>query len=307
MKKLRFLPKMLIFALVLASATPLEVHADSNADNKAALAKRSDLDETGKMLKTSKTIDGIKYSLTIDLTKWDGYTNVEQFDHIENLFYEVYPQMYKRFGDYKKATTDVTIAIENEGYEIASANSKKNRIHLHDQYLDKHYDHFDVLTHELAHIVHGGFVRDNLEFPKYSEVFADYCRYIYAYKDGRYNDKNWVLPDANTQKTRESSVRFLVWLDKETSSSSRDIIRDFFEVCCMSDFKKEKWGEMWKSLFKGTKFEGKTIDEVWEIYKKSDFAYISAKAPDKDTKSELLKKTDVRNFLRKNSYTFKNK
>lgn len=148
-------------------------------------------------------------------------------------------------------------------------------------------------------------MRDNLEFPKYSEVFADYCRYIYAYKDGRYNDKNWVLPDANTQKTRETSVRFLVWLDEETSSSSRDIIRDFFEVCCMSDFKKEKWGEMWKSLFKGTKFEGKTIDEVWEIYKKSEFAYLSAKAPDKDTKSELLKKTDVRNFIRKNSYSFK--
>ena len=34
-------------------------------------------------------------------------------------------------------------------------------------------------------------------------------------------------------------------------------------------------------------------------------SYLSAKAPDKDTKSDLLKKTDVRNFIRKNSYTFK--
>ena len=92
MKKKSFLAKILIFALALATVAPVDVHANSNDDNKAALAKRSDLDESGKMLKTSKTIDGIKYSLTIDLTKWDGYTDVEQFDHIENLFYEVYPQ-----------------------------------------------------------------------------------------------------------------------------------------------------------------------------------------------------------------------
>ena len=305
MKKISFLSKTLIMALVLSSVTPLTVYADSNSDNKAAIAKRSDVDESGKMLKTSKTIDGIKYSLTIDLTKWEGYTDVEQIDAIEDLYYEVYPQMYKRFGDCKKATTDVTIAIENEGYEIASANSKKSRIHLHDQYLDKHYDHYDVLTHELAHIVHGGFDRDNLEFPKYTEIFADYCRYIYAYKDGRYNDKNWTLPDANSQKCRENSIRFLVWLDMETSSDHRDIIRDFFEVCCDKDFSKDKWGDRWKSFFKGTKFEGKSMDEVWEIYKKSDFAYYSAKAPDKDTKSELLQKTNVRSFIKKNSYSFK--
>ena len=305
MKKVRFLATALMFALVFSSLTPLKVHADSNADNKAAVTKRSDIDETGTKLKTSRTIDGIKYSLTIDLTKWDGYTNVEQFDAIEELFYEVYPQMYRRFGDYKSAPTDVTIAVENEGYEIASAVSKKSRIHLHDKYLDKHYDHYDVLTHELAHIIHGGFNRDNLEFDKYTEVFADYCRYVYAYKNGRYNDKNWELPDANKQKTRATSIRFLVWLDMETSSSSRDIIRDFFEVCCDKNFKKEQWGDRWKSFFKGTKFEGKTMDEVFEIYKKSEFAYYSSKAPNKDTKSELLQKTDVRNFIRKNSYSFK--
>ena len=305
MKRVRFLSGALALALVFSTLVPLDIHADSVADNKAAVTKRKDIDETGTKLKTSKTVDGIKYSLTIDLTKWDGYTNVEQFDHIEELFYEVYPQMYRRFGDYKSAPKDVVIAIEDEGYEIASARPKAGRIHLHDKYLDKHYDHFDVLTHERAHVIHGGFEKKNLEFDKYTEVFADYCRYIYAYRNGRYNDKNWELPDANKQKTRQCSIRFLVWLDMETSSSSRDIIRDFFEVCCNPDFKKENWGEMWKSLFKGTKFEGKTIDEVFEIYKKSEFAYYSSKAPDKDTKSELLKKTDVRNFIKKNSYSFK--
>ena len=305
MRKVKLLSKALALALVLTTLMPLDVHADSIADNKAALANRPDLDETGTKLKSSRTIDGITYSLTIDLTKWAGYTDVEQFDHIEELFYQAYPQMYVRFGDYKSAPTDIIIAIENEGYQIASAyEGGMNRIHLHDKYLDKYYDHFDVLTHELGHIIHGGFKRNKMEFPKYIEVFADYCRYIYAYKDGRYNDVNWELPDIYTQNSRENSVRFLVWLDMETSSSNRDVIRDFFEVCCDADFPQEEWGDVWMSLLRGTKFDGKTIDEVWKIYRDSDFSHYSSKAASKDSKSELIRKTDVRNYIRKNSYSF---
>lgn len=305
MRKVKLLSKVLALAFVLSALMPLEVHADSIADNKAALAKRPDLDETGTKLKTSRTIDGIKYSLTIDLTKWSGYTNVEQFDHMEELFYQAYPPMYVRFGDYKSAPTDIIIAVEDEGYEVASAyGGGMNRIHIYDKWLDMHYDDFDALTHELGHIVSGGFQTKKLEFSKYEEVFAEYCRYIYAYKDGRYNDKNWELPDIYAQKTRDKSIRFLVWLDMETSSSNRDIIRDFFEVCCDVDFPQEEWVNVWKSLLKGTKFDGKTIDEVWKIYRDSDFSHYSSKASDKDSKSELIRKTDVRNFIKKNSYRF---
>lgn len=302
--KLRLVPLTLITTLVLGVAMPLSAYADSISDNKAAVKERDDLDESGTKLVTSRKIDGINYSLTIDLTKWDGYTDVEQLDHIEELFYEVYPQMYDRFGDYKSASTDITIAVENEGYEVADAIVGGKRIHLHDKYLDKHYDHFDCLIHELGHIIQRGFSDDKLEFGSSSnEVFCDYCRYIYSYKDGRYNDKNWELKDANGQKTREKSVRFLVWLDMETSASNRDIIRDYFERCCDAKYGKDEWGNVWKSLFNGTKFEGKSIDEVWNLYLKSEFAYYSSKAPDKDTKSELLKKTDVRNYIKHHSYS----
>ena len=60
MRKVKLLSKVLALAFVLSALMPLEVHADSIADNKAALAKRPDLDETGTKLKTSRTIDGIK-------------------------------------------------------------------------------------------------------------------------------------------------------------------------------------------------------------------------------------------------------
>ena len=67
---------------------------------------------------------------------------------------EVYPAMYERFGVYSDASTDVTLAIEDEGYEIAETSG--DFVHLHDQWLYEWPDDYDCLTHEFAHVIQNG-------------------------------------------------------------------------------------------------------------------------------------------------------
>lgn len=244
----------------------------------------------------SATVNGVDYSLTVDLTKWEGNTNLLQIETLESLFWQVYPKMYERFGTYSSAPTDVELLIENEGYEIACA--WENKVHLHDMWLHDNPEDFDCYTHELAHLIQNGWSEDYLEYDSYIERFADYCRYIYAYDDGKYNDKGWTLQTVETENTRELSVRFLVWLDYELSSSDRDFMYDYFVLCSDCQFAKTDWPKAWKTLFAGTKFEGKTIDEVWNEYSTSDFAILSSNS-EKPGESDLLSKYDIRNKCKK--------
>lgn len=237
------------------------------------------------------TIDGVSYSLTVDLAKWEKNTSMEQIGTLEEVFWEVYPRLYKRFGEYSKAPVDVVLHIENEGYEIAEA--WENNVHIHDQWLMNNPTDFDCFVHELAHVIQNGWDEEYLEYSGYIERFADYCRFIYAFKNGLYNDEGWELQTVENEPDRESSVRFLVWLDYNLSSPDRDFILNYFRICSSMKYEKTAWNKAWAELFKGTKFEGMSIDKVWELYASSDFAMLSSYSGSNGT-SELLTKYDIR-------------
>jgi len=216
------------------------------------------------------TVDGISYSLTVDLAKWEGNTTEEQISVLEDLFWEVYPRMYKRFGIYSKAPLDVVLHIENEGYEIAEA--WENNVHIHDLWLKDNPTDFDCFTHELAHVIQNGWDQEYLEYSGYIERFADYCRFTYAYKNGLYNDEVWDLQTVEVEPDRESSVRFLVWLDMELSIPDNDFMYKYFCLCTDQRVPASDWDKAWEELFSGTKFEGETIDQVFDLFASSDFA-----------------------------------
>ena len=215
-----------------------------------------------------RAVDGREYTFTIDLTKWHGYTTREQIDVISDLFWEVYPAMYERFGVYSDASTDVTLAIEDEGYEIAETSD--NFVHLHDQWLYEWPDDYDCLTHEFAHVIQNGWDGNYLEYDSYIERFADYCRYVYAYNDGYYNDTAWTLQTVEDEPDRESSVRFLVWLDHYYSSDENDLLLKYFEVCYDCAYESDDWDEAWAYILEGSELEGLSIDQVFELYAGSD-------------------------------------
>ena len=231
-----------------------------------------------------------EYCLTLNLEKWEGYTSPEQLGVLTNLFWEVYPKMYERFGVVSDAPVDVTIAVEAEGYEIAWAMG--SWIHLRDEWLWNHPEDFDCITHELAHVIQNGWDENYLEYGAYIERFADYCRFVYAYDNGRYNDSGWTLQTVRDESTRETSVRFLVWLD-HFFGGSKDLILDYFTICSRLKYDAADWELAWAEIFEGTGLEGSRIEDVWSRYSESEFAMVSS-IREGTGESEILRLYNVR-------------
>ena len=242
------------------------------------------------IIKQTGTVNNTDFSFTITLANWSGKTTAEQIVTISELFWECYPRMHARFGSAGKSPVDVTLDIEDGGYEIASASD--NKVHLHDGWLQQNPNDYDCLTHEFSHVIQNGWDGDYCEYSGYIERFADCCRYIYAFEDGKYNDSVWELQTVRSESTRESSVRFLVWLDYTYSTEDNDLLLKYFTACRSKLYKADNWDRAWQEIFKGTELEGMDIDKVFELYSESEFAKLSSKG--KNGNSLLLKKYDIR-------------
>ena len=79
--------------------------------------------------------------------------------------------MYERFSAVSKCNTILTLAIENEGYAVATATP--TRVHLHDEWLSKNPNDYDCLTHEFGHVAQNAWKRGYLEYDADIELFAE--------------------------------------------------------------------------------------------------------------------------------------
>lgn len=221
------------------------------------------------------TVKGVSYRLTIRLVRWTGRTTPQQIAMLSRLFFEVYPKMHERFGKAGESPTDITLDIENRGYGIAW--NAGSLVHLHDGWLEKCPEDFDCITHELAHAIQNGWAGETLEYDSYIERFADACRYLYAFEDGKYNDVHWQLQTIEEEATRKDSVRFLVWLDHFYSTRENDLLLNYFKVCRGGKYPAADWKRAWDEIFCGSALAGCDIDDVFMQYANSPFARLSTK------------------------------
>ncbi len=227
-------------------------------------------------------VNGRKYNLGVFLEDWEGNTTPEQIVEITKLFWQAYPLMYERFGTISGAKTNVAIVIEDGA---SSAWQGNDSVFIGDEYLKANPNDYDCITKALAHIIQNGWNTKYLEYPTITENFTKYCRYVYAYNNGEYNDSIWLLPDVNSEDSVATSVRFLVYLD-EYFSEKKDFMQEFFKVCSGRKYVAKDWDQAWAEILKDTELEGKTESEVWEYYKTSPYATASA-VPGKNGKSDL--------------------
>ncbi|MBO4808748.1 MAG: hypothetical protein J5537_06870 [Lachnospiraceae bacterium] len=230
----------------------------------------------------SAEVNGRKYLLGIYLEDWEGETTPEQIVEITKLFWQAYPLMYERFGTISGAKTNVGIVIEDGS---AAAYQGNDCVFMGDEYLKKNPTDYDSVTYALANLIQRGWDAKYLEYSNFADNFARYCRYVYAYNNGEYNDSIWLLPDVNSENSVATSVRFLVYLD-EYFSDNKDFMQEFFKVCSGRKYAAKDWDQAWAEILKDTELEGKTESEVWEYYKTSPFATASA-VPGKNGKSEI--------------------
>ena len=81
---------------------------------------------------SSQSINGITFSVS-----FSRHSNVDpsvdkQIEILEDVFYQVYPQMYDRFGGYSKAATNVAVTFEHDYMYAGSA--LRDTIVLNDKY-----------------------------------------------------------------------------------------------------------------------------------------------------------------------------
>lgn len=249
---------------------------------------------TYKEVRQTGIVNGIEYQLTIRLTRWTGRTTPEQIVVLSRLFWSNYPKMYERFGEAGESPTKITLDIENKGYGIAWNMGKL--VHLHDGWLEQWPEDYDCITHELAHAIQNGWNGDSLEYDSFIERFADACRYLYAFNNGQYNDKDWQMQVLANEPTREDSVRFLVWFDYFYSTEDNDLLLNYFKVCRSEKYLKDNWKEAWAEIFRGSALDGRDIDDIYAEFAASEFAGLSTRV--ENGTSPLLEKYDVRRYTK---------
>ncbi|MBR6403030.1 MAG: hypothetical protein IKS48_06570 [Eubacterium sp.] len=324
MRKLRLFRKglALVALSTLLVTTPVVAKTNSFVSSELKVTdKTGDMDEEDELTlvrSSSKKINGITFSVSFSRGKNANTTRDDQIELLEKLFYQVYPQMYDRFGGYKKSPTKIDVEFVHD-YKYAGG-SIGDKVYLNDAQFKNNLG-YDCFTHELAHALQNvwddktkryyDWDRSKLEYDDFVENFAEYCRYVYGYNDGEYNDKGWELKSVKQgEDTRDNSDRFLLWLDWETTSSNKDIVRDFYEICTDGSFSRSQWHDkVWPILFKGTRFEGRNIDDVWKEYRNSDFSHYGTKSTNGYT-PEIIRECkrggeDIRTYLKNHSFSQK--
>ncbi|MCR5599982.1 MAG: hypothetical protein K6G33_04485 [Ruminococcus sp.] len=260
-----------------------------------------------------KTVGDIDYTLIFDLNNWDKGAKPEQIIRICDLFWYSYPTMRARFVK-DESENKVTITIEYSSTINSAALCGANHITLNNSHFTEYQTDYDAVTHELGHTLQNRLIKQDdthflwdswdkstLENPDYVEVFADYCRYMYAYNDGYYNDDHWTpYKEQKNNPNTHNSIRFLIWLDYKYSDENCDIIYNFSEVCRNSTYSPYQWRQAWKEIFRGSKLENRDIDDVWSeyFYRDTRFSNGDAKAPAIGEKSPLINEFDIRGRLK---------
>ena len=255
-----------------------------------------------KSIRMRAKVNGETFTLTVNLSGSNGHTSPEQIVTCAKLFWYCYPQMYARFA-VSNTPTSITLKFEDFGYEVASASGSE--VHIHDQWLKNSPEDFDCLTHEFSHIIQSGWDGDYVptsgDDTYMIERFADYCRYLYSFKRGYYNDMCWTLQTSHTENNYASSVRFWVWLDYTYSTPEIDIINRMQKAITKKTYSRADWepnGKAWPVIFEGTGAAGKDLHTLWDEFAASDIANASSQPREQGGRSSLLAIAPLRKAIR---------
>lgn len=265
-----------------------------------------------KTITQKKNIGDKLFTLVIDLGEWGQHTSPSQIKEITNLFWECYPKMYNRFAkDIPDSDITVTICFPNrEGIYAA-----EHTVYVDDNHLGNNKFDYDCVVHELAHTLQNRYNAESNEWigwngnkcshSDYIENFADYCRYVYSYKEGYYNDDWWCPEKYRTENiasdiAHQNSIRFLIWLDYKYSTTEYDPIVAFSDVCRSQKYSSYNWNTAWSKIFEGSvALKTRTIENVWNEYE-NDTYFSDAKSTTGGygIKSELMQRyPDLRSKL----------
>lgn len=168
--------------------------------------------------------------------------------NLVNTFFTVYPQEVKKYNP--NSMKKVFIIIDPDYKGVAATNN--GIVRINPEWLHKHPQDIDVVTHEVMHIVqaypHGagpGWI---------TEGIADYVRNEFGVNN---DNSGWTLPQYNDkQKYTDAyrvTARFFLYLNK---NYQKNLVKDLDSAMRNKEYTSGFW----------EKETGKTIDELWKDY-----------------------------------------
>ena len=195
--------------------------------------------------------------ISADTIKKEGYTlvfinkdstfNPKVKKNMIDAFFEVYP---KEAAIYNKKTLKKVIIFIDPAYNGVAATGGE-LIRVNPDWMHKHPEDIDVVTHEAMHIVQS--------YPQYEPIWvtegiADYVRATLGINNVV---GGWTLPDYKPSQKYDNSyritARFFIWLEKY---KKQGIIQSLDDAMRTKKYTEDFWKKETSS----------TVDQLWEEY-----------------------------------------
>lgn len=198
------------------------------------------------LAQTTKTYSRNGYKLTF--TNYDATLDPAEQDRLVKTFFTVYPKLAKEYNP--NTLKDVKMVVDTTYKGVAA--TADGKVTISNQWLHKHPEDIDVVTHEVMHIVQD--YGESVGPGWLTEGIADYARNKFGVNNAA---AKWSLPEfkptQNYDNAYRITARFLVWIEKKIKPG---IVKELD-----SELRKHTYtDDSWKKL------TGKTVDELWKDY-----------------------------------------
>jgi hypothetical protein len=186
------------------------------------------------------------YKLTF--INYDATFDTVEQQRMVKTFFTVYPELAKAYNP--KTLKAVTIEIDTAYKGVAATDN--GFVHVNPEWMHKHPEDIDVVTHEVMHIVQD--YGDSNGPGWLTEGIADYARYKFGVNNPA---ANWKLPDykptQNYDNAYRVTARFLLWMEEKVKPG---IVKTLDKKMRDHTFTDNTWKDL----------TGKTVDELWKDY-----------------------------------------
>ncbi len=173
-------------------------------------------------------------------------------EKIKEIYFNQYPKMRARYNPTRPRAITMVFSPDYDGVAYTMGTTIVYSV----AYLKSNPNDVDCATHELFHVVQGGYSNygSSAFATAFCEGVADYARSVY----GMYNSEGgWSLPAYSSSQSYTDSyrvtARFLTWVQQRVDSS---IIYNLNKTMHAGTYTDDLWVEM----------TGKTVDQLWSEY-----------------------------------------
>jgi hypothetical protein len=197
------------------------------------------------------TLKYVRKGYILRLVDKDKRLDEEVLNNLIDTYFTVYPVLVRNFNENTPKEVEYFIDPDYDG--VAEAGG--GRVRISAKWLKAHPDDFDLVTHEVMHLVQA--------YPHdagpwwITEGIADYVRYVYGVDNAR---GGWYLPEYSDKQNYDNgyrvTARFFLWIENKIKPG---FIKQLDYTMRSDRYSLDFWEDQ----------TGMTLDDLWKLYGKN--------------------------------------